>query len=210
VHFLLFIAFLPALAETDWSERAPHSFEKGLQTIQLTAIGRKIVSPLLPLLEKKQLKLETLTGPAARRLGLGPDSAGGVYEDTVYLDNDVPLVAFAATLLHELVHATEYHIEKEGAERRETLAAYVKDPASHRDAAMRIIVRGERRAYAAQDAFLNELIAHDPDSKGAIASSVDHRYLISFPVSEAQLRVLLTHESSFGFPTRQVDEYLKQ
>lgn len=197
-------------ARGDWSEKRPHGFEEILAAIALTPSGRKIVSPLIAAWEKKQLKLEPLSGETARRLGLRPGDAGGFLFDTVYLDNDVPFIAAAATLLHELVHAAEYLTDPRAEDRTKTARAYERDPGAHREAMTEIVVRGEQRAFRAQDAFLAELVRRDTSLGPVIEETVRHRYLIAFPVSRAQLRAILSAPSGFAISEAHLDRYLEE
>jgi len=191
---LSFILTFPALGLDlgAWAEHKPHAIETGLAALKTVARGKSVLEGLEKLQKAEKLKFESTSSRAAREAGAGSQHGGGFYVDTIYLDENVPFVAFVATLVHEGTHALEFLAEEGGAEKLKNVTAEVR-------------LHAEHRAYRAQDTFLAELIALDKKMEEVIEEAVAYRYLVAYPITEKIFRSFFE-----SLPPSTVDAYLNR
>ncbi len=202
-----------AIQKTNWLEKGPHRIEKTLSGISLVASGRKLLSVLIPLWLKGELTfLSTLSKEAKAILDEG-NTAGFYYRSQIFTDDSVSLIALVGSTFHEATHAEEYLVGEGGKgkwkaiEAAQALRESDEDVVAIREAATRVVVQSEHRAYLAQNQIYEELIAMDSDFKDLIRLAVDNEE-ISFPVTQKDIRSLLTKPRGFNFPETLVDRYL--
>jgi hypothetical protein len=221
---------LADLPSTDWIGKGPHSTPTGLAAISLTQQGRSVLADVFSLYANQKLAIASLHSPQARQL-VGQVNAGGLYQESVvYVDETAPLLAYATTLFHELVHARTYLSSDAGKAAADALAefnnqvdALAKARAEGHEitpeqrercraskrAITPILLKSEHEAYLAQNAFLAEFERFDEGFGPLIEELTAREYWVAYPMREFDFQYLMSNRNGGNLPPAEVEAYLR-